>query len=139
VAWSVQAAALLRAGDFSRFTADDIEHLADEIEDVGKSEARELENRMAVLICHLLKWQYQPARRGSSWEKTIKVQRKDVLIRLQETPSLKRVLLEESWIFKSWASARQQAEKDTSIAFDVFPDSCPWTMEKILEDDFFPS
>jgi hypothetical protein len=49
--------------------------MAEEIEDVGKSEQRELENRMAILLAHLLKWQYQPARRGASWQKTIKVQR----------------------------------------------------------------
>ncbi len=30
----------------------DLEHIADEIEDVGKSEQRELESRMAVLIAH---------------------------------------------------------------------------------------
>ena len=37
-----------------------LEHIAEEIEDVGKSEQRELETRMAVLLAHLLKWQYQP-------------------------------------------------------------------------------
>lgn len=50
-AWATEQAALLRAG---RFDALDIEHLADEIEDVGKSEQRELANRLTVLIAHLL-------------------------------------------------------------------------------------
>ena len=57
IQWARQQAALLRAG---RFSALDIEHIAEEIEDVGKSEERELESRLAVLIAHLLKWQYQP-------------------------------------------------------------------------------
>lgn len=61
VAWAKEQAALLRAGQFSAL---DIEHLAEEIEDVGKSEQRELANRMAVLLAHLLKWQCQPERRG---------------------------------------------------------------------------
>ena len=52
VAWSSEQAALLRAGRFSEL---DIEHLADEIEDVGRSEERELGSRMAVLLAHLLK------------------------------------------------------------------------------------
>ncbi|WP_233977917.1 DUF29 domain-containing protein, partial [Pectobacterium versatile] len=73
--WSNEQAELLRSGKFSEI---DCENIAEEIADVGKSEQRELANRMAVLIAHLLKWKYQPERRGSSWEKTIKAQRKDV-------------------------------------------------------------
>jgi hypothetical protein len=46
--------------------------VAEEIADVGKSEQRELANRMAVLLCHLIKWQYQAARQGTRWHKTIK-------------------------------------------------------------------
>ena len=59
--WSREQAELLRSGQFSKL---DIEHLADEIEDVGKSEKRELASRMAVLLAHLLKWQHQPSRRS---------------------------------------------------------------------------
>lgn len=64
IAWANEQAAFIRAG---RFDMLDLEHLADEIEDVGKSERRELRNRMAVLLTHLLKWKFQPERRGSSW------------------------------------------------------------------------
>jgi len=37
VAWASEQAALLRAGKFSEL---DIEHIADEVEDVGRSEKR---------------------------------------------------------------------------------------------------
>ena len=47
---------MLRAGKLSAL---DIEHIAEEIEDVGKSEKRELSSRMAVLLSHLLKREYQ--------------------------------------------------------------------------------
>jgi hypothetical protein len=63
IAWADEQAHLLRSG---RFDCLDIAHLAEEIEDVGKSEQCEFANRMAVLFTHLLKWNYQPARRGSS-------------------------------------------------------------------------
>ncbi|HYN76401.1 MAG TPA: DUF29 family protein [Lamprocystis sp. (in: g-proteobacteria)] len=33
-------------------------------------------------------WQYQPTRRGASWEKTINAQRKELAYNLDETPSL---------------------------------------------------
>jgi hypothetical protein len=75
VAWAKEQAALLRAGKLS---AIDVEHIAEEIEDVGKSEQRELVNRMAVLLAHLLKWQFQPDRRGASWMRTIDAQRADI-------------------------------------------------------------
>ncbi len=63
VAWSEQQAHWLRAGALDRL---DLEHLAEEIEDVGKSEQRELASRLSLLLAHLLKWQFQPERRGSS-------------------------------------------------------------------------
>ena len=53
IAWANEQAAFIRAGKFDLL---DIEHIAEEIEDVGKSEKRELASRMAVLLMHLLKW-----------------------------------------------------------------------------------
>ena len=86
VAWSTEQARFLRGG---RLDLLDIAHLATEIEDVGKSEQRELANRMAVLLAHLLKWQLQPGRRGASWQITIRNKRRGIARRLDETPSLK--------------------------------------------------
>jgi len=135
VAWANEQASFIRAG---RFELLDLEHLAEEIEDVGKSEQRELENRMAVLLAHLLKWQYQPARRGASWEKTIKVQRTQVNRRIQKTPSFKHTLQDTEWWEDTWGDAITQASKETGIELTVFPESCPWTSEQILDQDFFP-
>jgi hypothetical protein len=69
VLWAQEQAALLRSGQSSKL---DLEHIADEIEDVGKTEKRELASRMAVLMSYLLKWQAQPDRRSRSWQSTIK-------------------------------------------------------------------
>ena len=66
---------------------------------MGKSEQRELENRMAVLLANLLKWQHQPERQGNSWLRTIKVQRKGIASRLRKTPSLKPDLQNEAFCF----------------------------------------
>ena len=46
VAWAMEQAALLRAREFS---AIDIEHIAEEIEDVARSEQRELIDRIVKL------------------------------------------------------------------------------------------
>jgi len=98
VAWSNEQAQLLRAGLFSYL---DVEHIAEEIEDVGKSERRELRNRMTLLLVHLLKWQYQPERRGSNWRRTIKAQRRGIIDCLKETPSLKPDLQDIQWWIES--------------------------------------
>jgi hypothetical protein len=136
VAWANEQANFIRSG---RFDLLDLEHIAEEIEDVGKSEQRELENRMAILLAHLLKWQYQPARRGASWQKTIKVQRTQVNRRIQKTPSFKHTLQDTEWWEDTWGDAITQASKETGIELTVFPEICPWTPEQILDLEFFPN
>ena len=135
VAWAREQAALLRAGQLS---AIDIEHIAEEIEDVGRSEQRELASRMAVLLAHLLKWQFQPDRRGTSWKSTLDVQRRLIVKRLEQTPSLKPMLSDASWLEDMWADARQMAAQETAIGFAVFPESCPWTTDQVLAQTFLP-
>ena len=133
IVWANEQAALLRAGRFSDI---DIARIAEEIEDVGKSERRELGSRMAVLLAHLLKWQFQPGRRGSSWRRTIKEQRRSIAAHLRETPSLKAALADPNWQVGVWADATAKAIDETGL--DLFPEDCPWEIEKVLSTDFYP-
>ena len=135
IAWAQEQVNLLRSGQFSLL---DIEHIAEEIEDVGKSEQRELANRMAVLLAHLLKWEYQPERRGSSWEDTIRNQRERIERRICKTPSLKSSLTDADWQADAWDDAVDEAIKETGMARKVFPKSCPWSIEQIRSQDFYP-
>ncbi len=136
VAWANEQAEKLRAG---KLTELDLEHLAEEIEDVGKSEQRELASRMAVLFAHLLKWQYQPARRSKSWQYTIATQRKEVMYVLDEAPSLHTKFHDEKWMAIVWAKAKSQAEADTGIDLDVFSENCDWSMEEVLTEGWLPN
>jgi Domain of unknown function DUF29 len=86
-AWANQQARLLRAGTLSEA---DIGHIGEEIESMGRAEKRELVNRLIVLLQHLLKWQFLPSRRGSSWEATIPVQRHALERHLDDNSSLKK-------------------------------------------------
>jgi hypothetical protein len=95
VAWSAEQAKLLRE---RRFDLLDIAHLAEEIDDVGKGEQRELAHRMGLLLVHLIKWQRQAGCRGASWRVTIRNQRRGIARRLQETPSLRPRLNEIRWL-----------------------------------------
>jgi hypothetical protein len=133
-AWANEQARLLRA---RRFDLLDVEHIAGEIEDVGKSEQRELASRMVVLLAHLLKWAYQPERRGVSWQKTITAQRKDISYALEESPSLAPKLQEPRWLDMVWARAVAQAVNETGL--DCFPEECPWAIQdEILVETWLP-
>src|SRR4029077_12450499 len=85
-AWANEQAALLRAG---RLAEADLENIAEEIESMGRSERRELINRLTVLLLHLLKWQFQPGLRGNSWRLSIEEQRYRLEDHLNDNPSLK--------------------------------------------------
>jgi Domain of unknown function DUF29 len=135
VAWANEQAGLIRAGRLDQL---DLEHIADEIEDVGKSEQRELENRMAVLLTHLIKWQYQPERRGRSWRLTIIDQRDSIARRLKKTPSLKNSLQDPDWWADAWQDARRMAAQETNIEYALFPTVLPWNYEQIMQPEFWP-
>ncbi len=133
IAWANEQASLLRAGKFSQL---DIEHIADEVEDVGKSEQRELENRMATLLARLIKWRFQPERRSRSWESTAREQRRMIVRRLQKTPSLKVDVADPDWLADAWSDAKVKVLQEAGL--DDLPDACPWTVDQVLSEDFLP-
>jgi hypothetical protein len=132
-AWALEQAALLREG---RLTDVDVAHVAEEIEDLGRSEKRELTSRLAVLLTHLLKWQLQPTRRGRSWRLTIAEQRDSVLDHLGDNPSLRGQLPEI--VTRAWRSGLRAAQGETDLELDLFPRSNPWTLDQILDEEFYP-
>ena len=133
VAWASEQAELLRGGNWASL---DVEHIAEEIEDVGKSEVRELESRLAVLIGHLLKWKFQPQLQCKSWRATIVVQRRRVASRLTRTPSLKRFLTHHTWLDEVWDDALVLAAAETGL--DLLATSPIWSIDDILDPDFLP-
>jgi hypothetical protein len=78
---------------------------------------------MAILLAHLLKWEHQPERRGASWQLTIRNQRKAVLRRLEDMPSLKGKLVDNRWLEAVWSDAVIQAATETGLS--DFPEECP--------------
>ncbi|NHB93048.1 DUF29 domain-containing protein [Photorhabdus cinerea] len=131
--WTQEQANLIRSGHIDML---DTENLLEEIEAMGRSERREFESRLEVLIAHLLKWKYQPVRRSRSWILTINVQRKKVSRCLKESPSLKHRLVES--FNDAYDDAVLLASKETGMMEDAFPEICPWTFEQIMDNDFWP-
>lgn len=135
VAWSIEQARLLRAGLFDQL---DIEHIVDEIEDVGKSEARELGSRLILVLAHWLKWQYQPTHRSISWRNTVREQRKQVWRRLTRTPSLRAELANPDFVADVWSDALILAARETGMDVANFPVTCPWSLLDVLGEDWLP-
>jgi len=131
--WTQNQAEMLRSGNYENL---DMVNLIEEIESMGKSEQRELESRLEVLLMHLLKWRYQPESRGKSWEATIIEQRDRLVDHLKKNPSLKSRLpeVQES----AYHYAVVGAYRETNLDMSVFPKPCPWTFEEAMNPDFWP-
>jgi hypothetical protein len=132
-AWANEQAALLRAG---KLDSADIENIAEEIESMGRSEKRELINRLTVLLLHLLKWRYQPSFRGNSWRLTIKEQRYRLRRHMSDNPSLKSQLDEA--MRDAYGLTVIRAERETGFATGTFPEACPFTFDHAMSEDFLP-
>ena len=132
-AWTQEQAELLRHHQWSKL---DLPNLIEEIESLGKQQRQELRNRLSILIGHLLKWHYQQQRRSRSWLATIRIQRRETQELLQENPSLKPYLLEV--LQKAYKNGKDIAVTETNLPYKTFPQDCPYTVDQILDDSFYP-
>ena len=131
--WTGQQAELLRAGHYAAL---DTAHLIEELESMGARERRELETRLSVLLQHLLKWRYQPERRGTSWRNTIKIQRIDAGRVLADNPGLRARLPE--LLASAYDRARILASDETGLDETDFPERAPFSLEQVMNSDFWP-
>jgi hypothetical protein len=131
--WTRVNGELLRAG---RFDQADIEHIAEEIEDMGIRDIRALDSRMEVLLVHLLKWRFQPEKRSASWQNTVAVQRTGVARLFARYPSLRGRVKPNLSVNYGFAVSR--AVRETGLPKDHFPAECPFTVEQILDPEFLP-
>ena len=132
-AWVIDNAELLRQGRVSEI---DSQHIAEELEDMGKSERHALASHLKVLITHLLKWQYQPPFRGVSWQLSIDNARDEIAELLEESPSLKGKIAEI--VEKRYSAARKRAMLETGLPLTAFPEECPFSLEQLLDEEFRP-
>jgi len=131
--WIQRTAHLLRE---RRWHDVDLEHLIEEIEDLGKSEQRGIATQLTRLLLHLLKWQYQHQRRSDSWLDSITDARTQIELAIKDSSSLKRYTVEQ--LKQSYQQAGSKEAKQTGIALSVFPEECPYLLELVLEEDWFP-
>ncbi len=132
-AWALETAQLVKAKKFDQL---DFEHLAEEIESMGASERNALEIRLIELMLHLLKWQFQPERKGRSWKLSIDKQRIGIDKVLKQNPSLKHHYQER--VDECYVYAKRYAAAETKLPFSTFPENCPYSVEQLFDFDFLP-
>lgn len=141
--WIAQTIHQLQTGDYKSL---DIEHLVEELVDLGKSEKNVLESNVMILLAHLLKLFVQPdapEMMKNSWYRSIIEHRERIIKALDDTPSLLNYL--PTIIEPAYRRGRKIAIKEGKIAsFGVripkeieYPHSCPFSVEQILDEDFF--
>jgi hypothetical protein len=131
--WATHTAELLRSNKMDEV---DFDSIIEEIESLGRSEKGQLINRLSLILSHLLKWQYQPARKTRSWDLTIKENRRRFKNILKDNPSLKSKL--DEILDDAYYYAKLEAGKETSIDESTFPEVCPYSFEEITSDEFYP-
>lgn len=132
-AWTQEQAARLRAG---LVDALDLKHLAEEIEALGSEQEHAVESYLVNLLLHLLKWRYQPERRGRSWRSSILVARQAIDRRIRRQPSLEGYL--DHVVEPAYNDARQLAAAQTDLPISRFPETCPWPLPLVRRRDFWP-
>ena len=132
-AWTQEQVSLLKTQQWERL---DAANLIEEIEALGRKERQELRNRLGVLLGHLLKWQFQPEKRSNSWLGTIREQRIQIKLLLQDSPSLKPYL--EEIFLAAYELGLALSIRETQMGEQVFPEVCPYTSEQTMSDEFLP-
>ncbi|MFQ4134980.1 DUF29 domain-containing protein [Nodosilinea sp. PGN35] len=130
-AWTLEQTKLLKEGDFKHL---DRVNLVEEVASLGKQQRQELENHLAVLLGHLLKWDFQPSHRSKSWRATIREQRRTAQRLLAQNPSLKPHLAEA--IAVAYESGLDLVVRETPLDYPDLPTDCPYTLKQIFEPDF---
>ncbi|MBL6987529.1 MAG: DUF29 domain-containing protein [Methylobacter sp.] len=131
--WAKEQIKLLKKGQFDKL---DIPNLIKELKTKSDHEKQELERRLILLLIYLLKWKHQPAKRKKSWKFIITEQRTEYAHVLKENQGLQPQL--ENILSHAYDLARIKAAKKTRLNINTFETTCPWALDDITDDNFYP-
>ena len=130
--WAERQAEMIRQG---RFEAIDLENVAEEIADLGRSQSASLESAYRLICLHQLKRMLQPERAGRSWTVTIGRERLRAARLLRRNPGLKP--RREALLAEAYADARAEAALETDMPLARFPAILPFTLAEVMDPDFW--
>ena len=133
VEWSQRTAELIRTG---RLDEVELDNVAEEIESLGRSDKRQLRNRVRIVLVHLLKSAGAPDEPSPSWRATILEQRTRIQDLLEDSPSLRATVGDV--VAANYVPAVQMAALQMQQPADSFPVDCPYTADQILDPEFLP-
>jgi hypothetical protein len=133
VLWVESNLERLKAGDYASV---DWANLFEEIEDMSRRERQSLESNLAIVLLHLLKWQYQPELRSGSWRGSLVEHRRRIRKSLKQSPSLNPYL--KAYLDEAYTDAIEQAVAETELPRTTFPVTCPYSLQQILDAEFLP-
>lgn len=128
-AWLEAMAELIRLGHLGEV---DYHNLAEYLADMARRDRREVESRLITLLTHILKWRHQSARRSGSWRGTIVEQRQELKILLGSGVLRNHA---EAALADAYRKAVERAVAETDLAADVFPGSCPYSIDALLSGE----
>lgn len=136
VAWAYEQAGLIRSG---RLDDVDLEHVAEEIENMGNEQKMALQSLLRQIVVHLLKLQFSRATTPRlGWIEEVIEFRDQAQTRIEDIPSLKHHINE---LFpKACTQAMRAARKAMEMYGEsvTLPNECPYSLEQVLDPDFFP-
>jgi hypothetical protein len=136
--WTQEQARALRE---QRLKEVDWSNVAEEIEDLGKSERNALRSRLVRLIEHLLKYTHARERmfenNARGWELSARNARDAFRDRLAESPGLQPQLAD--MYIRAYREARNDVLKALRFPDSAIPEAPPWTLDEIIDDAFLPA
>jgi len=131
-AW-LEVMAELAAG--GRVAEMDLPNLSEHLTSMGLRDRREVYSRLALLMMHLLKWEFQPDHRSGSWRATIRIQRTDLRMLLESGTLWNHA---EAVLHEVYEEARHIAADETGLPLEAFPEECGWKLAGLLADAELP-
>ncbi|MFL6843624.1 MAG: DUF29 domain-containing protein [Allosphingosinicella sp.] len=113
-----------------RFAELDLDHLIDEVGDLGINDFKALVSAVRVVILHMLKWDYQPERRSRSWRNSIHEHRYRIAESLEASPSYKR--RQGDVLERAYQQALFELERETTIPRERLPSECPFSWDEMM-------
>ncbi len=132
--WIEETIKLLKTKDLEKL---DLDNLIEELEALGKNNLNKVRSLLRQIIIHILLlqyWEQEYERNCRHWEGEIIAFRDDLNNSL--TTTLRNKLNEE--LEHIYNVAMKLVSKKTGLSLNLFPENCPYSLEQLLDDNWYP-